>query len=161
AGGVAWGHAVSGLEEVPQHAVRRPAGPRRGADERDRRAVAQDRGGRAHQAARRTSRELSGTNQRSAPTAPPNATICAGLNRPATAPRMAYPPGVSANEPKTSRLTTRERKLPGTSSVRSVVQSEIAIPSQKPRQATATRANVNECVSATTTMPRSLIPNAA
>ena len=58
-------------------------------------------------------------------------------------------------------LVTRESRCSGTSSLISVSQAEMPIPIHRPRQATATTASGYQGESARTTIPRSLIPNAA
>ena len=67
--------------------------------------------------------------------------IVPGAARPAMPADSARPSGISPNEPKKSRLTTRESMFSGTSSISIVSQTATAKPMQVPRTTASTPAS--------------------
>src|SRR5947208_8835478 len=86
----------------------------------------------------------------------PVAMIVPGAARPAIAAANARPIGISPNEPKKSRLTTRESRLFGTSSCSIVSQIATPKPRQKPRTTADAAASSYHGDSASTAIARLL-----
>ena len=74
--------------------------------------------------------------------------------RPAIAAANASPTGISPNEPKKSRLTTRESRCTGTSSCNIVSHIATPKPTQKPRISAKNAASSNHGESASAAIAR-------
>src|SRR5712691_4962148 len=103
-------HAVTALEQVAHDAMARAIRLRRCPHERDRPRLAEDLRGRAVQSTARSHGLVSTIAISTTLVNAPVAMIVPGEASPAMAAAKASPTGISPNEPKKSRLTTRESR---------------------------------------------------
>ena len=103
-------HAIALLEQVAHHPVTRAVRLRRRAHERDRPRLAEDLRRRAGQSTARSHGLVSTIAIITTLINAPVAMIVPGAASPAIAAANASPTGISPNEPKKSRLTTRESR---------------------------------------------------